>query len=97
MKGVLNLFNMCKKTIADIAVNVMRENNIKNISISDYLLLHEIAEKSKHTKLIEMKVNDRQKEILDALDEDNRFKKRKKSINGNKVVRIFELLDESEE
>lgn len=84
---------MCKTSIADIAVNVMRENNVKRISISNYSLLHKIAEKAKHTKLIEMKVTDRQKEILDALDNDDRFKKRKKAINGNKVVRVFELID----
>jgi hypothetical protein len=87
---------MKHKTIADIAVEVLKETGNHGVMWGDCSLLDEIAIKCTHTNLVGHGVHplNRHKRILDALDRDGRFEKfyiRMKGERGNQMWRSFKL------
>lgn len=81
-----------KKSVADIAIELMKKRGYTQINISDYNLLNQIAEKATHTTLPSKNVSIRQNRVLDLLSHDKRFKKQRKNV-GNKVMRTFKLIE----
>lgn len=89
-----------RKTIADIAVEVLRETDNPGIMHGDVVLLDMIAVRATHTTLMKRKDGkythplNRHKRILDALGKDPRFEKyyiTMPGLIGNPYWRSFKL------
>ena len=86
-----------RKTIADYAVEVLKETDNPSVMWGDCYLLDMIAEKCVHTNLRKQHPLNRHKRILDALEKDNRFEKwfiRMRGMRGNQMWRSFKLKNE---
>ncbi len=84
------------KTISDITVEVLKETNNPGIMFGDVRLLDMVAERATHTTLMEAHPMNRHSRILDALENDSRFRKfltKRWSIRGNPYLRCFDLKD----
>lgn len=81
-----------KKSIADIAVEIMKKRGCSQICILDYLLLNQIAEKAVHTTLSNKDITTRQNRVLDSISHDKRFKRKQKNL-GYRVIRTFKLIE----
>jgi len=82
------------KTIADIAVEVLRETDNTGIMFGDTRLLDMVAERATHTNLMDKFPMVRHSRILNALEGDDRFDKRfvrMPGVRGNQIWRWFEL------
>ncbi len=81
-----------KKSVADIAIELMKKRGCTQINISEYSLLNQIAEKATHTTLPNQDVSIRQNRVLDLLSHDKRFKRQRKNV-GNRAIRTFKLIE----
>jgi len=86
-----------RKTIADYAVEVLKETDNPGVMYGDCTLLDMIAVKCTHTNLMKKHPLTRHSRILDALEKDARFEKyfiRMRGMVGNQMWRSFKLKNE---
>jgi len=91
---------MKRKTIADYAVEVLKETDNPAVMFGDCTLLDMIAKRCTHTNLIKTHPLTRHSRILTALENDSRFEKyfvRMNGMLGNQMWRCLKLKVEETE
>jgi len=85
---------MKRKTIADYAVEVLKEISYPAVMFGDFSILDMIAVKCTHTNLMKKHPLTRHSRILTALENDSRFEKyfvRMNGMLGNQMWRCLKL------
>lgn len=91
---------MPRKTVAEIAIDVLAENDTKNIWWGDCGYLDEIGIRATHTNLSSLHPLTRHTRILDALERSGRFEKYYITLGekkGQKRMRCLTLKPQVEE
>jgi len=85
------------KTVAQIAIQVLKENNCDWIMFGDVILLDEIGLRAAHTNLMKLHPLKRHSRILDYLEKSGLFNVDLVKLNGimgNPYWRILKLKEE---
>ena len=90
---------MKRKTIADYAVEILKETDNPAVMYGDCGLLDMIAKRCTHTNLMKAHPLNRHSRILTALEKDSRFEKmfiRMNGLRGNQMWRSLKLVSKGQ-